>query len=97
MFDLLRTHLLKRIHLTEDKFTRSCQFFLPRKIRKRQFLLSEGEVCRYPAFVTDGCFREYGLDHKGNEHVIQFAIRDWWISDLNSFLSRIPSKRNIDG
>ena len=36
------------------------------------------------------------IDNKGNEHIIQFAIEDWWVSDLNSFLSGSPSKYNID-
>lgn len=48
------------------------------------------------AFVNDGCLREYTVDHKGEEHVIQFAIKDWWISDLTSFLSGSPSTHNID-
>ena len=96
MFDLLRTHIEKRIHLTEEEFSRCTQFFAPRKIKKRQFLLHEGEVCKHLAFVTSGCLRSYTIDHKGEEHITQFAIEDWWISDLHSFLAGTPSTHNID-
>ena len=96
MFNLLRTHIEKRIHLTKEEFNRCTQFFTPRKIRKRQFLLREGDVCKHLAFVNNGCLREYTVDHKGEEHILQFAIEDWWISDLQSFLTGSASTRNID-
>ena len=53
-------------------------------------------MCIHLAFVNSGCLREYTVDHKGDEHIIQFAIEDWWISDLNSFLSGHPTTHNID-
>ena len=96
MFDLLHTHIKKRIRLTQEEFNLCKQFFTPRNLKKRQFLLQEGDVCKYLAFVNSGCLREYTVDHKGEEHIIQFAIKDWWISDLNSFLSGSTSTHNID-
>lgn len=96
MFDLLYAHIGKRVHLTQKEFDLCTQFFTPRKIERRQFLLQDGNVCRHLAFVNSGCLREYTVDHKGDEHIIQFAIEDWWISDLNSFLSGLPSTHNID-
>ncbi len=96
MSDLLRKQLHKRISLTDEEFRRVLTFFVPRKIRKRQFLLQEGEVCRSIAYVTSGCLRQYTVDGKGEEHIIQFAIEDWWISDLHSFLTGNPATDNID-
>lgn len=96
MFELLRLHIGKRVHITDEEFSRLTQFFTPKTVRKRQFLLQEGDVCRNLAFVNSGCLREYTVDHKGDEHIIQFAIQDWWVSDLNSFLSGTPSTQNID-
>lgn len=96
MFNLLRKHIEKRVHLTDEEFTLCTQFFITKKIKKRQFLLQEGEVCRYTAFVNSGCLRAYTLDLKGNEHIIQFAIGGWWISDLNSFITNSASIYNIE-
>ena len=96
MFDLLRSHILKRITLTEEECKRYTSYFIPKKIRKHQFLLQEGELCKYITFVSRGCLRQYTIDVKGEEHVVQFAIEDWWISDLFSFLSGENSTYNID-
>ena len=96
MFSLLRTHIEKRVHLTDEEFKICTKFFTAKTIRKHQFLLNEGDVCRYIGFVNTGCMREYTIDNKGIEHIIQFAIEDWWVSDLNSYLSGLPATYNID-
>lgn len=96
MYSLLRAHIEKRVPLTDEEFSISAGYFVPKTIRRHQFLLNEGNVCRYIGFVNSGCLREYTIDHKGIEHIIQFAIEDWWISDLNSFLSGLPATNNID-
>lgn len=96
MFELLKAHIQRRVQLTEAEFETCTRFFTHRKLRKRQFLLQEGEVCRAIAFVNSGCLRAYTVDHKGEEHIIQFAIEDWWISDLNSYLTGKPATYTID-
>jgi CRP-like cAMP-binding protein len=95
-FDLLRAHLRRRVMLTGAEFARCASFFTSKKIRRKQFVLQEGEVCRHITFVNSGCLRAYTVDGNGEEHVIQFAIEDWWISDLHSFLSDKPATYNID-
>lgn len=96
MFQLLRTHIEKRVNLTDEEFATIFKFFVPKKLRKKQFLLNEGEVCKHISFVNSGCLRQYTIDNKGVEHIIQFAIEDWWVSDLHSFLSGKPATDNID-
>lgn len=96
MFDLLRSHILKRIELTDEEFAHSTTFFIPKKIRKHQFLLQEGEICKVLAFVVKGCLRCYSVDDKGEEHIVQFAIEDWWISEPYSALTGEPSQYSID-
>jgi len=61
-------------------------------VKKKQFLLEEGQVCRANYFVVKGCLRLYFIDIKGAEHTTQFAIENWWISDLTSFLFQKPSE-----
>jgi CRP-like cAMP-binding protein len=96
MFQLLLEHINKRVRLTNEEFETISKFFIPKKLRKKQFLLNEGEVCRNIGFVNSGCLRQYRIDSKGSEHIIQFAIKDWWVSDLHSFLSGNPATDNID-
>jgi len=58
--------------------------------------LNEGDVCTHIGFVNSGCLREYTIDNKGTEHIVQFAIEDWWVSDLHSYLSGKPAEYNVD-
>ena len=67
-----------------------------KKLRRRQYLLQEGDICKHYNFVLDGCLRMYYVDEKGAEHILQFATADWWISDIGSFHSEKPSALFID-
>jgi CRP-like cAMP-binding protein len=70
--------------------------FHARLYRKRQYILQEGDVCKMVNFVVSGCLRMYNVDESGTTHIIQFAIENWWISDLGSFYSEKPSRLNIE-
>ena len=70
--------------------------FIERRIKRRQFILQEGDVCKLNTFVVEGCFRMYFVDEKGKEHNIQFAVENWWIGDIGSFHSEEPSKLYIE-
>lgn len=67
-----------------------------KKVRKRQFIVEQGEVCRYENYVVEGCLRCYHLDEEGQEHIVQFAVEDWWIADLQSFLTQSPANFSVD-
>jgi CRP-like cAMP-binding protein len=96
MFELLFKKFDEKIQLTEAEKELSQSFFIPKKLRKKQYLLQEGDVCKYVAFVEKGMLRSYTIDDKGGEHIIQFAFEGWWISDQYSFLTGEPSIYNID-
>ncbi|MBD0255606.1 MAG: Crp/Fnr family transcriptional regulator [Cytophagales bacterium] len=70
--------------------------FTPKKLRRRQYLLQAGEVCKYFAFVLKGALRQYSVDEKGLEHIMHFAVENWWAGDRESFVMLTPSRYNID-
>jgi CRP-like cAMP-binding protein len=72
------------------------EFFKERRVKRRQFILQEGDVCRHNTYVVEGCFRMYLVDDKGKEHNLQFAIENWWIGDIGSFHSEEPSKLYVE-
>jgi CRP-like cAMP-binding protein len=96
MFELFYKKIQEKITLTEDEFNYCKTLFLPKKLRKRQYLLQEGDVCKYQGFVEKGILRSYTIDEKGNEHTLQFASEGWWMADLSSFLTGEPSVFNMD-
>lgn len=76
------------------------EFFLSllrqKKIRKKQFLYQEGDICKYTTFVNKGCLRTYAIDNNGTEHIFQFATEGWWIGDIESLKNQIPTMMNTD-
>jgi CRP-like cAMP-binding protein len=65
-------------------------------IRKKKDLLVPGQVCKYLYFITKGCLRSFYTDSNGVDHIYQIRMDNNWISDLESFFSKSPSKYNIE-
>jgi CRP-like cAMP-binding protein len=88
--------LSKYVSLSEEESTTIESLFTTRKFRKRQYILQEGEITRYETFIVKGLTRTYEVDEKGQEHIVQFGLEEWWVGDLYSFLTETPSNYNID-
>jgi CRP-like cAMP-binding protein len=82
--------------LTDSEVELIKNAFVPKKIRKRQYFLQEGQVCKYGAFIVKGAMRQYSVDDKGAEHIVNLFIENWWASDRESFVMLTPSVYNID-
>ncbi len=96
MFDNLVKSIHEKVSLKKEDFETIKPFFIPKKVRKRQYVLNAGDVCQYITFVEKGLLRSFTVDDDGNEHVVQFAIEGWWISDMGSFVSGKEALYNIE-
>jgi CRP-like cAMP-binding protein len=96
MFELLSQSIKERVSISEEEFDYAKTLFIPKKLRKRQYLLQEGDVCKYTAFVEKGMLRTFTVDEKGNEPILQFSMEGWWVADLYSFFTGEPSPYNIE-
>jgi CRP-like cAMP-binding protein len=96
MFQQLFKSIQEKVTLTPEEMELCKTFFIPKKLRKKQTLLQEGDICIYNAFVEKGILRSFSMDEKGNEHIVQFAIEGWWITDLSSFLTNSNSIYTIE-
>ena len=85
-----------RTPLTDDEIELIQSFFAPKKFRKRQYLLQEGEVSKYLVFIVKGAMRQYRVDDKGEEHIIRLYIENWWANDRESLMKQTPSIYFID-
>lgn len=92
---LLFEHLNRTVTLPEAEAEKMLQLAKVVKLKKKEHLFMEGQVAKYVGFVNNGCLRYYRLDEKGEEHIIYFAIEEWWIGDLSSFYSDQPSTFNL--
>ncbi|MDR3713847.1 MAG: Crp/Fnr family transcriptional regulator [Puia sp.] len=96
MFEIFGTHITANGDFTPGDLTLMRSLSTIKKIRRREFLLQEGEVCRYKIFVTKGLLRSYCLKHDGTEHVMRFASENCWTTDHDSFKNQTPSVCNIE-
>ena len=96
MYELFFQKFNESVPLNQEEQDIMRTHLMPKKLRKKQYLLQEGDVCKYIAFVETGVLRAYTVSEKGAEHIFQFALEGWLISDLYSFLTDEPAVYNID-
>jgi CRP-like cAMP-binding protein len=95
-FAVLRAYLEARASFDAGDFDTINASFLYRRLPAGEFLQRGGDVTRYAAFVASGCLRNYVIDAKGKEHIVQFAPETWWLADATSLNARTPSPYFVD-
>lgn len=96
MFENLAIYLVEKGALTQSELELIEQASVFKKVRKNQLLLEEGKFSNFIGFVAKGSFRLFRTAEDGQEHIMKFAIENWWISDFTSFMSGEPSNCYID-
>jgi CRP-like cAMP-binding protein len=96
MFEAINKHAARYIGLSDDDGKTFNSLLQYKKVTKKTFLLQEGEICRFEAFINKGCIRTYYINETGAEVTLQFAIEDWWVSDIASFHEQKPSRMFIE-
>lgn len=98
MNEALRDYINKyaSVEISDDDFDVIRNKFIAKRFRKNQYLLQEGEVCKHAAFIVKGAFRQYTIDGKGIEHIVNLCTENWWVGDRESFTNLTPSNYNID-
>jgi CRP-like cAMP-binding protein len=96
MFECFRKYLENKITLSASDYELIESVSIIKKLRKHQFLLTEGDVCTFNAFVCEGFLRKYSVDDKGKEHTVYFAVENWWTADRQSLMDGTPSKYYIE-
>lgn len=95
MIELLKKHIAKHISPTNNEIEEFCNLFQVNVVKKKSFLLREGEVCKFEGFVTKGLFKVSHIDKNGNEQIVYFAAENWWLTDIDSFTNDKPSSFSI--
>jgi len=93
---LIIKNVSKHISLNPSEIKYFTSLLEHQKFDRKEFLVKKGEVASHTNFITHGCLRNYHMDEEGVIHITQFAIEDWWISDLASFLTQEPSECFVD-
>jgi CRP-like cAMP-binding protein len=94
LFNYINTYAANGI--SADDFEHVQPYFQYKKYKKKQCFLQEGEICKYFGFVLKGAMKQYFVNEKGAEHVVQLAIENWWVGDRESYLLLTPTMYSID-
>lgn len=96
MFENFEAYITSEAQLTKEELKYMLSLATVKKVRRRQLLLKEGEICRHKTFIVKGLLRNYRLKDDGTEHIMKFGAENSWMMDHESYNSQIPAKYNID-
>jgi len=96
MNEAIDKSISRYISLNEEELEIFHSLLKHKSVPKKTYLLQEGEICDFEAYILKGCIRNYYIDKNGFEVILQFGIEDWWVSDIASFYNREPSKMYIE-
>lgn len=85
----------KHVSLTDTEVSIIVRSKERRQFKKGQYLVYNGALVRKTFFILSGIVVAYFIDTKGEEHLVQFALKGWWISDIHSYLKGTPALLNV--
>ena len=88
-------YINKHVLLTDEEETILQSKMSYRKYLKGQYVVQQGDVCKYSGFVISGCTRTFYIDDEGQEHIVMFSAENWWASEIGSFVTQTPSDYNV--
>lgn len=89
----LRAHIEQITSLSDEEFEYIQSHFTLKRVRKRQYLINEGDEVRHEFLVLSGLYKVFFTDEEGREFIMQFAKEHWWMSDYQAFFQEKKSYR----
>ena len=96
MHEKLREHIEKIIPLTNNEFVFISTHFITKKFKKHQFLIQEGEPVKYHFFIISGLLKLVFTDDTGKQHIVSFAMEDWWESDFYAYYTQTNATMSLE-
>lgn len=96
MQEILREHIEKRVPLTDDEFALVLAHFTVKEYKKQQVLIQEGQRVAHCYFVVSGLLRLVYNEASGKEHIVSFAMEDWWECDFEAFFTQSKATLRVD-
>jgi CRP-like cAMP-binding protein len=93
--DKLRQHIEEIIPVSDEEYAYIKTFFTPKKVKKHQYLVQEGDQAQFEYLILSGIFRMFYLDNDGKEHIVQFAGENGWMSDYQAYFNEKKADLHI--
>ena len=95
MYEQIEKVISSFINLNKSEFDYFASKLQVKQLKRKEFLLREGQICSNSYFINNGCLR-YFHNVKGEEITGQFFFENGWYADYGSYLSGKPSEQNIE-
>ena len=95
MYPELLAHIKRYVVLTAEEQALLCANMELKIFKKKEMILEPGKLCPGNYFVLKGLVRQYFLNKKLNEQMVQFGLESWWIADQDSLMNKQPSSTYI--
>ncbi|WP_312789231.1 Crp/Fnr family transcriptional regulator [Sphingobacterium sp.] len=92
MLEQFKKHIQKFIDVSDGEFEEIAGYFQLETFRKKENLLTEGQVCKASYFVLEGILRKFFINEKGVQQTTEFAIENWWMTDTFSYINEMPTE-----
>ena len=83
--------LRNKVGLSKLEIQDFLEYWESKYLKKKEYHLTPGDICRVTAYVNKGCLRRYVIGENTKESILNFAIEDWWVGDLESFFLEKPT------
>jgi len=91
MFEIFKDYISGKLIISEEDWAKIGSFAVSKQLHKKDYLLKEGSIRRFSAFVCSGCLKTYRVDDNGYEHITKFSMERSWAGDMNSNISGKPA------
>lgn len=95
MKDQIKKYLSRYVEFNDAEIEELFSKFTRKTFDKKDYLLKEGQICKNNYFLISGLVRSFYIDNKGNEKITQFALENWWVTNMESYVKRVPSYSSI--
>lgn len=91
MHPLLKSYFKEFTETNEQNLTLLSPYFREKIVQKNEFLLREGETCKFIYFVISGCLHLYSINTRGLENTRYIAFEGRFGSSITSLITGKPS------
>ena len=95
MKEQIRKHFSRYVQFSDVEIDEIDSKLTQNTFEKKDYLHKEGQICKSNYFLLSGLVRSFYIDNKGNEKITQFALENWWVTNMESYIKNIPSYSSI--
>ncbi|EOZ99231.1 cAMP-binding protein [Indibacter alkaliphilus LW1] len=95
MHHLLKDYFRSHTNADDKVLERISPYFIEKTFKRNEYLLREGEVCKYNYFVISGCMRLFTTNKEGVENTRYIAFEGKFGTSFTSLITGLPAFENI--